>query len=191
MSFYQEIHRLCNGLDVSLLINNVGIMPFGNFCQTPCEQETGVIDVNVMPFVMLSRLFLPQFLERKAQKGKMSGIVNVSSAFQKGYLRMCITYCASKAFMAYLSGGMAFQLRGRVDVLDHAPSATASNLIPEAKPWARFLTTAQDCAKQGLNALGQAEFTAGGIFHDFQYRFCCFLNEFYLGLGSSVLTPVF
>lgn len=69
--------------------------------------------------------------------------------------------------MGYLSGGIAFQMRGKIDVLDHAPSVTASNLIPEAKSRQFFMTSAAACAAQGLNALGQAEFTSGGLWHDF------------------------
>lgn len=142
LSLYQKIHAACLDIDVSILVNNVGIMPYGYYHKNKAEVESGVLDVNAMPFAILSKLFLDSFLLRHTRSGKRSAIINVSSSLEKFYLSVCPTYCASKAFMGYLSGGIHIENREIVDVLDHAPSMTESNLVPEIKRFNFFMTSA-------------------------------------------------
>ena len=86
---------------------------------------------------------------------------------QASYFTCCATYCASKAFVGYLSGGIAYELRGKVDVLCHAPGAIATNLVPGLKKM--NLLSPESTVKGALSSLGKDEFTTGNMLHDFQF----------------------
>lgn len=72
-----------------------------------------MIDVNVTHVAMMSRFFL-EILASRPQK---SGIINVSSQF--GYFHGgagASVYCATKAYVNYLTAGIAIEIDEKVDV---------------------------------------------------------------------------
>src|SRR5947207_2010738 len=54
------------GIAVDVLVNNAGFGTHGEFATTDLEQEVGMIRVNIVALIQLTRLFLPQMLERRA-----------------------------------------------------------------------------------------------------------------------------
>lgn len=66
-------------LDVSILVNNVGVDVLDNFCNLPEQQIVDLIKINCFPMTLLSHYFIPIFQERKHRMKKRSAIVNVAS----------------------------------------------------------------------------------------------------------------
>src|SRR5882672_5405928 len=54
------------GIQVDVLVNNAGFGTHGEFATTKLEDEAGMIRVNVIALIQLTRLFLPPMIERKA-----------------------------------------------------------------------------------------------------------------------------
>ena len=108
------------GRTPNILVNNAGFGTHGAFATLPLEKELGQVQVNISALVALSRLFLPDMIERQS-----GSIINVAScaAFQAGpYMA---TYYATKAFVLSFSEALASELKGTgVTVTAHCPGAT-------------------------------------------------------------------
>ena len=113
---------------VDVLVNNAGFGLSGKFAETPMRTELDMIQVNVAALTHLTKLFLPQMLERK--RGR---ILNVAStaAFQPGPLMA--VYYATKAYVLSFSEAIAEELRGTgVTVTALCPGPTATGFQKNA-----------------------------------------------------------
>ena len=86
------------GEEVEILINNAGFGQIGQFAELDPARARQMIDLNCGTLTDLCRLAVPAMIARKS-----GGIVNVASiaAFQPGP-KMAL-YCATKAFILFLS----------------------------------------------------------------------------------------
>ncbi|MDX8360466.1 MULTISPECIES: SDR family oxidoreductase [Bacillaceae] len=120
----QQIYDYCENekIDVEVLVNNAGFGSFGFFAETDINKELELIQVNITALTYLTKLFLPQMVNRKSGK-----ILNVAStaSFQPGpYLS---NYSASKAYVLSLSEAIANEVEGTgvsVSVLCPGPTET-------------------------------------------------------------------
>ena len=124
---FEHTSRLQVKIDV--LINNAGIGTFGLFHETTWDQTATMIDLNMRALTHLTRLYLPDMVERK-----QGSILNVAStaAFQPG--PTMAVYFASKAYVLHFSEALAEELRGTgVTVTALCPGATESGFKDAAK----------------------------------------------------------
>lgn len=136
-------------ITVDILINNAGLGAYGLFTETPLERELEMIQVNITTLTELTKLIVPQMVERK-----QGGILNVASvaAFQPGGPMMSVYY-ATKAYVLSFSEALANELRDEgvlVSVLCPGPTATdfekRANLV-QSKISQRNLMSAESVAK--------------------------------------------
>ena len=114
---------------VDVLVNNAGHGITGKFAETALATELDMIQVNITALTHLTKLFLPQMLERK--RGR---ILNVAStaAFQPGPLMA--VYYATKAYVLSFSEAIAEELSGTgVTVSALCPGPTATGFQRAAK----------------------------------------------------------
>ena len=113
---------------VETLINNAGIGLSGRFQDQDAEQFLGMLQLNILSLTLLTRLLLPQMLERRQGR-----ILNVGSL--AGFLPgpgMAV-YFASKAYVNSFSEALAEELRGTgVSVSCLCPGATRTPFIDKA-----------------------------------------------------------
>ena len=97
------------GLDVEILVNNVGVGTYGPFAGSDIDAERTQLRLNVVLPVELTRLFLEEFDDGGA-------VLNVGSTagFQPG--PNLAGYYASKAYINSFTEAIAEELRGEVDV---------------------------------------------------------------------------
>lgn len=91
---------------IDLLINNAGFGTFGKFIETDLENELNMIELNVVTYHILTKLFLKDFVEK--DKGKILNVAS-SAAFEPGPLMA--TYYATKSYVYNLSMGIYEELR--------------------------------------------------------------------------------
>lgn len=116
-------------LQIDYLVNNAGYGLGGKFTETDLSVELGMMQVNMMALVALTKLFLPDMLARKSGK-----IMNVAStaAFQPG--PFMAVYYASKSFVLSFSEAIANELKGTgVTVTALCPGPTASEFQQRAQ----------------------------------------------------------
>jgi len=92
---------------IDCLINNAGFGTNGPFHQLGLEREVEEIDLNITALVALTRLLLPQMIERHA-----GTIINVASTAAFQPLPYMATYAATKAFVLNFTSALAGELVG-------------------------------------------------------------------------------
>lgn len=117
----QEIYDAVSkeGITISYLINNAGFGGRGKFHEREWNQDLTMINLNIIALTALTRLFLPDMVQRNSGK-----ILNVSStaSFMPGPLQA--VYFATKAYVTFFSNALAEEL--------HDTAITVTNLMPGA-----------------------------------------------------------
>ena len=112
---------------VDLLINNAGFGAFGKFVDSDLDNELNMIDLNIVTYHILTKLFLQDFV--KKDKGQILNIAS-SAAFEPGPLMS--TYYATKSYVYNLSMGIYEELRRdksnvKINILCPGPVDTGFN----------------------------------------------------------------
>ncbi len=104
-----EVHREMRqrALAVDILVNNAGFAAGGRFDEADLANSLQLLQVNVMALTHLTRLFLPDMLQRGW--GRLLHVSSIA-AFVPGPLTAC--YNASKAYVLSLSLALSNELRG-------------------------------------------------------------------------------
>lgn len=116
------------GLTIDVLVNNAGVGARGAFSDLDLQRQIDMIRVNVTALTHLTRLLLPEMLER----GR-GGVLNVASTagFQPGP-HMSVYY-ATKAYVLSFSEGLTEEVAGSgVTVTCLAPGPTRTSFVDEA-----------------------------------------------------------
>lgn len=66
-------------LEISILVNNVGVDVLDHFDNLSEEQMTNLININCTAMTLLNKIFIPRFQQRFREKNLRSAIVNVAS----------------------------------------------------------------------------------------------------------------
>jgi short-subunit dehydrogenase len=111
------------GLDVDILVNNVGVGTYGPFAESGLGAERTQLRLNVVLPVELTRLFLDEDIDAVLNLGSVAG-------FQPG--PHLSTYYASKAYINSFSEAIAEELRGQVDVTVVCPGPVETEFTERA-----------------------------------------------------------
>lgn len=108
LSVKDNVYNLYNKYKnkIDLLINNAGFGDAGLFTKTSLDNELNMIDLNVITYHILTKLFLKDFVLR--DKGQILNVAS-SAAFEPGPLMA--TYYASKSYVYNLSMAIYEELR--------------------------------------------------------------------------------
>ena len=126
----QKLYALVKekGMVVDYLINNAGFGDFGMFHEASQSKMDQMIQVNVVALTQLTRLFLPEMVQRK--KGRVMNVAS-TAAFQPG--PTMAVYFATKAYVLYLSEAIGNEVSGTgVTVTALCPGATESGFMDAA-----------------------------------------------------------
>jgi uncharacterized protein len=146
-------------IGIDLLINNAGVGKLGRFLDHEPEEARGIVELNVVTPLVLTRALLPGMLTRARSEGRRAGLIIVSSGAAFTPLPYFATYAASKTFDLVLAESLAEELRGEpVDVLALCPGPTRTRLGRRAGFALENLPGAADphaIAEEALQALGR------------------------------------
>lgn len=116
------------GEPVEFLVNNAGLGYYGKFWETPLDAHLAMIRVNLEAVTRITRLFLPDMIERNS--GRILNTASVAG-FEPGPLMA--TYHATKAFVLSLSESLAEELKEtNITVTALCPGITDTDFIPKA-----------------------------------------------------------
>src|SRR4051812_12265808 len=94
------------GIVIDVLVNNAGFGTHGEFAKTELDQEVGMIHVNIIALIQLTRLFLPGMIERRC--GKIMNVASMAGFAPGPYMSV---YYATKAFVLSHSIALAHELK--------------------------------------------------------------------------------
>ena len=151
---------------ITVLVNNAGFGKFGYFTDTKLDDETKMIDTNVVALHMLTKLFLKEFV-----KDDYGYILNVASiaGFMPGPLMA--TYYATKNYVVRLTQAIRYELKkqkSNVVISCLCPGPTKSNFFKVAD--VKFLIKEADThlvAEAGVNRMFKKKLL---IFPEFSIR---------------------
>ena len=122
-NLYRSVRQSVDRVDV--LVNNAGTLLYGNFHEIPIERQELLVQLNLVAYFKLMRLFLPEMVE--AREGRILNVVS-AAAFQPTAHHA--TYGASKAFVQSLSEAVNQEIRGSgVKVFTLNPSYTSTPIL--------------------------------------------------------------
>lgn len=131
LSLLSEAESLVNELahlQIDYLVNNAGFGVFGKITETPWEKELQMLNLNMIALAYLTKTYAGQMAARN--KGRIMNVAS-TAAFQPG--PMMAAYSATKAFVLYLTEGIAEELRGSgVTLTALCPGATESGFMEAA-----------------------------------------------------------
>lgn len=104
---YELLSEVVKGLDVGILVNNVGLshsIPV-SFIETEEKEMNDIITINVRGTLRITKLVAPRMVERK--RGLILTMASFGGVFPTPYLA---TYSGSKAFLQHWSVALASEL---------------------------------------------------------------------------------
>ncbi|XP_018964213.2 testosterone 17-beta-dehydrogenase 3 [Cyprinus carpio] len=162
---YGHIQENTKGLDIGILVNNVGILP----SQIPCklletsdleERIHDVINCNVKAMVKMCRIVLPGM----QQRGR-GVILNVSSGIAKIPCPIYTLYAASKVFVERFSQGLQAEYKSKGIIIQTvAPFGVSTPMTGHQKP-DMVTFTPEEFARSSLKYLKVGDQTYGSVTH--------------------------
>ena len=150
----QEIRAFTQqkGIAIELLINNAGFGQYGELTQVDSQRLLDMVQVNCSAVVHLTRLFLPDMVQRR--RGDVL-IVASTAAFQA--VPYISTYAATKAFDLLFAEGLAEEMKPHgIRVCALCPGSTESEfhaVAGQEEFTSKHPETAEKVARTGLKAL--------------------------------------
>ncbi|MBU2488395.1 MAG: SDR family NAD(P)-dependent oxidoreductase [Proteobacteria bacterium] len=147
---------------VEVLVNNAGLLAYGEFAKIPLARQRLMVDVNFSAYLSLMHLCLPDMIAARA-----GGVLNLVSASALQPTPFHAVYGATKAGMLALSLAVAAEVRRagvRVTALcpSYVDTPLVRNEIPDSMHWFKIsgLATPAYIAAEGL-----AAFQKGRLVH--------------------------
>ena len=139
------------GIEIDLLINNAGFGSYGEFPSVEKQRLLDMVQVNCHAVVHLTRLYLPEMMERR--RGDVLILASTASFQAVPYIS---TYAATKAFDLLLAEGLAEEMKPYgIRVCALCPGSTESEfqVVAGQEKFIRKMETAAKVAHTGLQAL--------------------------------------
>jgi 17beta-estradiol 17-dehydrogenase / very-long-chain 3-oxoacyl-CoA reductase len=154
---FPAIQKSLNGLNVALLINNVGVH---NHIPTSVDdmdltEINRIVSVNCTFQVQLTSMIIP--LLKQTSSHRPAAIVNISSLTSRMAMPLLSAYAASKAFDDHFSTNLAAELQPfNIQVLCLRPGITASQMSGITKP-SLFCPSSHDMALACVRMIDSGE----------------------------------
>ena len=169
----QQIDEETKDLDVSILVNNVGISAVQSFVDLEPKEINDLLVTNVFPVTFLSHAFERRFLKREGK----SAIINVGSENGEVPFPYMQVYSGTKSYINHFTKSLQPENSGKIDVLLHVAGFTRTNIGNRQKEQldpkhlskvATLETMAADpdeCTRDVLNSLGHETYVPGALSH--------------------------
>ena len=153
--FFEKIISQVEGLDISILVNNVGIAGGGPFEIQPEKEVRNLVVINTLPQVMLTRKLLPQLAARTDR----SAIIFLSSIMGTRPFPFFTIYSSTKVFADFFARALAEE-HPEIDIISLRPVYVSTNMTFNKQ--LNFGTlTAKECVLGLFTKLGFESSTAG------------------------------
>lgn len=165
LDIYSTIAEGLKGLDIAVLVNNVGMsLDHPLFLtEAPDRAMNNIITVNCNSVTFMSKLVLPAMVEKR--KG---AIINISSQSGCRPVPLLAVYSASKAYVEFFSAAIAEEYRSKgIIVQCISPGFVATKMSKIRKP-SFFAPSPDSYARSALATIGVAAHADGCIAHAIQ-----------------------
>ncbi|XP_037543613.1 hydroxysteroid (20-beta) dehydrogenase 2 [Nematolebias whitei] len=167
-NIYPAIAKELQGLEIGILVNNVGMIcsdNFAYFLEIPEAEEkiTQIINCNMLSVPQMTRLVLPSMVER--EKGL---IINISSEMGVRPQPLLALYSASKVFVTYFSQCLHAEYKSKgITVQCVAPLMVSTNMTHNMTVNG-LVKSAPAFACEAIKTVGHSSYTSGCLSHALQ-----------------------
>ena len=166
INFFGDIYKKCENLDISVIINNIGLgiqKPFTSSLQIILQQ----LSLNIFPVVFLTRLFFTKLSNRK----QGAAIINLSSITGTTIVPGIITSSAGKSFNYIFSDTVAEETG--IDLLCLQPGFIETSMSKgiNHKP---LSVQPDDVVESAFKSLGRVKCSRGHWKHEIGYIYFMF-----------------
>jgi 17beta-estradiol 17-dehydrogenase / very-long-chain 3-oxoacyl-CoA reductase len=158
--FWDELARYICDIDISVLVNNVGINRTERFDTIDPMFLRDIVSVNCTSQLLMTRLLINSMLKRPLK----SAIISISSVAGLRPLLYLSPYSATKAFNDFFSRALQLEVGDKIDVLSLRAGYVASNMS-KLKETGGFVLDRYQCARGCIEKLGFVSETYGHVAH--------------------------
>uniref|UniRef100_A0A4W6BR76 Hydroxysteroid (20-beta) dehydrogenase 2 n=1 Tax=Lates calcarifer TaxID=8187 RepID=A0A4W6BR76_LATCA len=186
-SIYPAIAEALQGLEIGILVNNVGMTysdNFSYFLEVPDAERkiTQVINCNMLSVPQMTRLVLPGMIERETGL-----IINMSSMVGTSPQPLLSLYSSTKIFVSYFSQCLHAEYKAKgITVQCVAPLMVSTNMTMNKKVNC-FVKSASGFAREALNTVGHSSYTSGCLSHALQTVAISILLPDWLRMSSFLI----
>jgi len=166
IDIYEKIADQLTGLEVGVLVNNVGMgYAFPHFfTEVATNQDLAqLINVNCNAVTFMSRLVLPQMVERK--KGVIVNISSLSGAIPTPLLTV---YSATKAYVDFFSRGLQSEYSAKGIIVQSVLPGFVATKMSKIRSTSLTVPSPEGYVRSALSVVGVESRTFGYWFHAFQ-----------------------
>ncbi|XP_015278290.1 PREDICTED: very-long-chain 3-oxoacyl-CoA reductase-like, partial [Gekko japonicus] len=163
---YEPIRAALQGLEIGILVNNVGLALEAPRYFLDAAKVVKSIDniahCNMLSTVKMTQIVLPQMVARK--KGI---VINLSSISGWRPMPLLLLYSATKAFVDYFSHALEIEYRSKGIIIQSVlPFFVESSMTVDVDKFLKI--PAKDFVRQALNTVGLTNRTRGCLSHAIQ-----------------------
>lgn len=156
---YLDLKKKTDRVDVSMLINNAGMVSFKTTEEFTHAEIEKMVTLNSVSVIHMLNMYLPQLKSRAYR----SAIINMSSHLAVRPMPHLVLYSSTKAMNHYLSVGLSEEYRDSIDVLSFQPSTISTRAANFDSSWRSV--TVEDAVTGALKDLGVRRTTHGTMKH--------------------------
>ena len=169
-------------LEIGVLVNNVG-MTYGDplfFHEVPTDVVESLINVNILSVAKMTRIVLPQMLERK--KGI---ILNIGSMGGYQSVPLLSEYSGSKSFVDFFTRGIQAEYKGKNSIIiQYIAPGFVSTKMSKMRP-NLFCPETSSYVSSALRSVGKLPLTTGCFVHELLIFLMDRIPDFILVLGTE------
>ncbi|XP_038053152.1 inactive hydroxysteroid dehydrogenase-like protein 1 [Patiria miniata] len=174
---YDDIERQMQGLQIGILVNNVGAMDIPQyFLNMKSERLWQLININIGAATLMTKILMPQMVERKR-----GAVVNISAAASIHPNPQLAVYHACKTYLDYFTRALQYEYKTKgIFIQSLMPSYVATKMTdfkdgPHQS--SLMIPSAYLYAKHAVSTLGRSTQTTGYWPHTFLMWFSSQLPE--------------
>ena len=101
-----KLYEMLKDKDIDILINNAGFGDAGKFVETSLKKELDMINLNIISYHILTKLFLKDFVKRN--RGRILNVASMAGFMPGPYMA---TYYATKSYIVNLTLAIQEELK--------------------------------------------------------------------------------
>ncbi|CAK8678792.1 unnamed protein product [Clavelina lepadiformis] len=187
ISFFAEVLRQAEDLDVSIIVHAVGMAALSKkFHLQSAERNRQCLIVNMFAPVLLSHHLIPR-LQLRYHK---SAIINISGENAHQPIPGMAISSGAKSFIRQFSVAASYEYEDKIDIMSVQPLAVKKAKLNDSTPESVFVIESCEFAKSCLKQLGHERSTSGHWIHQLQsWAYSLIPEELKLRFWFKVLLP--